>query len=188
MILVGLVGPIGAGKTTLAQRLVDQWGFTRIGFADVLKAEVARTIPQTLRAYVRAIYPDIAEENVLGHIHRLLWVKRDDFSRSLLQEWGTELRRAEDPDYWVRQWANQARGLPRVVADDVRFPNEAQMIHTLGGSLVRVQRASSTVAALHASETALADWHAVDHHLVNDGTIEEWLVEADRLAKAIGAG
>ena len=188
MILVGLVGPIGAGKTTLAQRLVDQWGFTRIGFADVLKDEVARTIPRTLRAYVRAMYPDTAEENVASNVLQLLWLTRDEFSRSLLQEWGTELRRAEDPDYWVRQWVIQAKSFSRVVTDDVRFPNEAQMIHTMGGSLVRIQRASCVVDALHTSETALANWHAIDHRLVNDGTIEELLVETDRLAKAVGAG
>ena len=188
MILIGLIGPIGAGKTTLAQRLVDQWGFTRIGFADVLKDEVARTIPRTLRAYVRAMYPDTAEENVDGHVHRLLWLARDEFSRSLLQEWGTELRRADDPDYWVRQWVDRARPFPRVVVDDVRFPNEAQMIHTLGGMLIRVQRTSAASPQTHPSETALATWQAIDHRLVNDGTIEEWLVEADRLAKAIGAG
>lgn len=194
MILVGLIGLIGAGKTTVAQRLVTQWGFARISYSDALKDEVARTLPWTLRAYLKVSDPSIrerapfaTEEEWAAWIYRLLWVRRDEVARSLLQEWGTELRRREDPEYWVRQWTARARHVQKVVADDVRFPNEAEQIRALGGTLVRVTRPALDSRSTHLSETALRDWTVVEAHLVNDGTLEDLEVETDRLAKALGA-
>lgn len=62
--------------------------------------------------------------------------------RSGTQHWATEIRREQNPLYWVQKTASTftqmiADGVDTVVTD-VRFPNEAQSILDLGGILVRL--------------------------------------------------
>ena len=198
-IVVGLAGPIGAGKTTVAHRLVEAWGFQRVGFAEGLRDEVLRTIPRTLRAYLRTTTPSIRARDDAGGVTDEEWTgflrtamdaqPRDEFFRAILQEWGTELRRAEHPDYWVKEWARRAAPHPRVAADDGRFLNELDAIRRLGGHLILVTRHRfQTAADSHASEHGLKDFNGWDFRLVNEGTIDDLRADADRIAKAVGAG
>ena len=193
-VIVGIAGAIGAGKTTFAQRLVEAHSFVRVGFGDALKEEVARTLRRTIKAHLRATRPDIRTRDDLGgidetrwdqYIHSALWESRDEFARSLLQEWGTELRRAEDPDYWVRAWEHRVVALPRVVNDNVRFVNEADAIRRLGGFLIKVTRPAWLPQGTHVSESALADWTDYDFTILNDGDLADLVAESDRVAKAI---
>lgn len=62
--------------------------------------------------------------------------------RPLLQWWGTDFRRKQDPNYWVkrlRKTLNDHRPDVALITD-VRFRNEADLIHELGGTLVEVER------------------------------------------------
>jgi hypothetical protein len=59
----------------------------------------------------------------------------------LLQWWGTEYRRRQDPDYWVNKLTEAIPGkLDMVLITDVRFPNEAECIKNRGGYNVKIQR------------------------------------------------
>ena len=78
LVLVSIRAPKGCGKTTAAQYLEREMGFTRISFADPLKD------------LVRHVTMD-------GCIDKV----RD---RGLLQFIGTDYYRTLDPDYWARQW------------------------------------------------------------------------------------
>lgn len=102
-------------------------------------------------------------------------------ARSILQWWGTEYRRAQDPDYWVKAWAREAmkwQGKGKtILVDDVRFPNELAKIRSLGGMVVRIVRPGHEGVNNHESERALDgvdDWDAV---VVNDGTLPEFYVK-----------
>lgn len=71
------------------------------------------------------------------------WIEEPKASvRRLLQVWGTEYRRWQDEDYWVkalRAWLACREPGENVVVDDVRFRNEAELIHERGGLLVRLE-------------------------------------------------
>jgi len=196
-VVIGLAGAIGSGKTTFARRLVEAWGFRRVGFAEGIREEVLRTIPRTVRAYLRAVRPDLRARDDAGGITVEEWTgflrgamdaqPRDEFFRSILQEWGTELRRAEDPDYWVKQWERRIVQYQRVVADDARYLIEVDAIRRAGGHLITISRHRfNTVADSHASEHGLRDFNDWDFRLVNEGTIEDLWADADRIAKAVG--
>jgi hypothetical protein len=60
----------------------------------------------------------------------------------------------------------------KVVFADVRFPNEANIIKKLGGTVVRINRDGNQAANQHISETALDNFD-FDHYLDNNGSIEE---------------
>jgi len=111
--IVGLVGAAGAGKDAVAEILVRRHEFVRIAFADALKT--------------------IAKDALGWDGHK------DARGRRLLQVLGTEAGRGYNPLVWVQKiqadprWTN-----PRVVISDVRFQNEADMIHAEGGRVLRV--------------------------------------------------
>jgi hypothetical protein len=94
--------------------------------------------------------------------------------RVLLQWYGTEYRRAQDKDYWVKRGMYSAAnsGADLVVFDDVRFPNEYTYIGAAGGVRVKVSRLGwKSDVPEHESETALND-HAFDVSLaVADGRL-----------------
>ncbi len=105
--------------------------------------------------------------------------------RRILQWWGTEYRRAQDPDYWTKAWGRKVEGLDlakmHVLVDDVRFINELQVIKEHGGLVVKIERPGFEGANNHASETSLDDYHAWDGVLVNDGSLSDFKAKATEL-------
>lgn len=106
----------------------------------------------------------------------------------LLQRVGTEIVRAEDPGAWVRTlyWTVDENPSPFVLVTDVRFPDEADFIHQMGGVLIKVSRlnddgtfyVSPDRPATHSSETALDGYNGWDFHIQSrsvDQTREEAL-------------
>lgn len=129
-VIVGFSGPIGCGKTTAATAL-EQIGFTRVRFAGPLKAMMA-----ALGLGTREIDGDRKELSCA-----LLGGKTPRFAMQTLgTEWGRE---TIHDNIWINAWCNGVNSLPDgdpVVVDDVRFPNEAQAIHDLGGIVIGVSR------------------------------------------------
>ena len=131
MKILGLCGHAGSGKDHLASKLKlgGFYGFVeRVALADELRLE-------------------LEEELGLGHRHRNnpLWNKPYSESvRWILQHYGSEFRRAQDPEYWVRKTQNHILDIEQegvidlVVMTDVRFANEAEMIRDLDGRIVEV--------------------------------------------------
>jgi len=82
--------------------------------------------------------------------------------RQMMQTLGTEWGRScIHPDLWVMVAEGIARKQLKsgqnVVIDDVRFPNEAEMIRRLGGELWLVERPGVYYDGDHSSEGALTD-------------------------------
>lgn len=105
-------------------------------------------------------------------------------SRKLQQSLGTSWGRdVVHPDLWrllARDRVNYARGrgVP-VVIDDMRFPNELDLVRELGGRPVRIVRPGTAVPEKHPSEGQL-DRVEMDE-LVNSGTVAELIEQAECL-------
>lgn len=193
--LIGMAGMQGAGKDYmydwLRLKLEDQW-VTRIAFADGVREEVAREVLDAIGIGS----PDFLKTANLGS-----WKKPyTDGQRFILQQWGTEFRRAQDPDYWVKHGMQRVakewkKGADLVVITDVRFANEAEAIRSAGGYVcqvvagpgVRAERNGVTMEAMkaqskHASE--MIDF-TCDFIISNNGG--EPVLEP-RLRKVLGIG
>ena len=125
MKLLGLTGPAAAGKDYTYETLSSLYtDVHRVSLADELRFEI------------QAILNDGRDMNAL-------WQKPyTDPVRWILQHYGTEYRRAQDPDYWVNKveetiWGFHGEQI--VVVTDVRFANEADLIRELGGLVVEVR-------------------------------------------------
>lgn len=177
-LVIGLHGPNGSGKTTVARRLVEMWGFERVGTGDAIKEEALRHFRATLKA---DLWSRRGQEPTEEEVRAAVWIEKTPVSLALLQDLGM-YRRRDEPDFWVKAWQARAEGPPRVVDDNLRFPNEAEAVRHMGGWLVKIHRPG--IIGGHETEHALADWEGYDWTIENDGDLDDLIAEADRLAMA----
>lgn len=189
-LLIGLTGRALAGKDTVACFL-RYAGWEAIAFADALRIEVAEAFAIPIEMLTDRIGKDQSARCLAaGCCHRPDWLHfcaSEEHSlieprspRWVMQRWGTEFRRAADDRHWVRQveaWVHAKRlHSPRtsLVITDVRMPNEAEMIRSLGGTIVRVHRPGAGLVehdtAHHASEVHSQIVADLDLH--NDGSLQ----------------
>ncbi len=115
----------------------------------------------------------------------------------LLQWWGTEYRRTQDPEYWTRQWKVAINPKANIVlTTDMRFLNEAWTVKSVGGFTVQVNRKNAdgtmfvdpTRPANHVSETQL-DGYNFDYQMtVKTGDLvllEEWAITLVHYLRAL---
>jgi len=150
---VALVGKMHAGKSTVAG-IFKEAGFTPVSLADEVK-ELA-----VVAANAVQIRPSVYMPRRISLIDRQDLDKSKSIYRGLLQWIGTYGRERISADIWVKifeakyltQGANQL-----LVIDDMRFPNEANMLRTKGFSIVRIERPDAerkaSVARSFRSET-----------------------------------
>lgn len=140
------------GKDTAAQAIVKAFNAVQVNFADALKREVNYAISDTgsVETLLKHGYGDI--------FNFPAWVVPEESPSfadplcplgkhpKLLQWWGTEYRRAQDPLYWVKKWKEQVEYAENYVGDmvfvtaDARFLNEVKAVKEVGGYTCRVVR------------------------------------------------
>ena len=161
--LIGLYSHApGSGKSTVA-KMLDSVTFS---FADPLRDFVARTLT-SLGHDGFDLVRNHKEEKILG-----IGVTPRQMMQTLGTEWG---RACVHPDLWVMIAEFESKNWLRsvnVTFDDVRFPNEADMIRRLGGELWLVDRPGVVYEGSHASEGALIDV-LPDSVINNSGDLEQ---------------
>lgn len=174
--IIGIVGYIGAGKSTVADVLVREHRYHKFAFADALKDAVATifTWPRGLLEGDSNASRTFREKVDPWWSHKLGY---EVTPRLILQRMGTEACRHGIADnIWIAALEKRIQGYEDVVISDCRFPNEIDFIRSVGGVIVRVKRgedpSSEELASKHVSETA---WNYVVPDIVidNDGTVEE---------------
>jgi hypothetical protein len=170
MDIIAFTGSKRAGKTTAAQYFLDQ-GYTLVSFKSPILEEVIKNFPDLLMFFSRLYGMDVAT----------LLVQKPAGVRELLQNYGTDLRRSEDPDYWVNAWHAKVNALGgKIVVDDIRFLNEAEAIKDFGGKIIRVTRDTGIEPDKHISEVEMSQIQ-VDAEIENNGTVEELYNKLEKL-------
>lgn len=156
--VIGLTGYAGAGKSTVAEYLVNAHGFERVSFAAPLK-KMLRTLDPIIG---NTVTKTVSQSSVHPtHLSELAEtensIKAGPFGpeyRRLLQVLGTDCIRAVDEDFWVKAALKQMDNPEgKYVFDDVRFPNEAKVIQSLTpAGLWYVERPGVHAANGHSSE------------------------------------
>jgi hypothetical protein len=169
--LIGLAGLAGVGKSTVALHLVKRRGFERYRMAGPLK-EMARQLGLT--------HDQIDGANKEEPIDWLDGVTPRHIMQTLGTEWGRNLIHR---DMWIRIAERRVKGMmaggdtglfrgDNVVIDDIRFENEVEMVHRLGGKVYRIigRPPSLFTVAQHISE---AQDFKVDGTIENNGSVED---------------
>jgi hypothetical protein len=195
-LLVGITGVKRSGKGSVA-KFIGEWcareqlSFAQRGLADEVKWAVAKL-------FWPSISRDLAVQEMdrLKNTSHLVEAYTghsvdDSFSewRELLERMGTEVGRSWGEDFWLDlllptgvapgafhwpAWRESFYVGPEQHADvavvhDVRFPNEAQRVHALGGKVWHLMRPDHEPYG-HASNQDLAAPFA-DTHIANDGDL-----------------
>ena len=180
MEIVGLSGYARSGKDEAAKVLVEEFGFTRVAFADKLREVLYALNPIVSFGVYENFHWDYSKNvHVQDVTDECGWdgykeTEHGPEIRRLLQRLGTEAGRQT---LWDSIWVDAAlTGHPedaRLVVTDCRFPNEAQAIKDRGGVVWRISREGVGPANSHPSETSLDDWN-FDAWVDNNGTLDEY--------------
>lgn len=168
--IVGLTGLPRAGKDTFAERLCKVHGYTRLAFADPLKAAAAVLLDR----------PEAQMHGADGFDREAVLPEWGFSTRWFLQKLGTECMRHQiGADFWLDRLRIELtrRNPQRVVIPDCRFENEAALVRDLGGIVVEIRR-PGTVGSGHVSDRGII----ADTLVGNSGTISDLHRAADRIA------
>jgi hypothetical protein len=175
--IIGLSGYAQTGKDTVAQHLVEHYGYTRIAFADPIR-EALLVLNPTITDI-----PELPGASI-QQLHKLGWefLKQNSPQvRGLLQRFGTEVARDMwGQDFWVDLAMKKADATDKVIITDVRFPNEYDAIKNAGGQVWRVEKIGVSAVNGHPSETAL-DNHFFDRVITNLGSKDDLYATLDYL-------
>lgn len=194
--LIGILGRMNSGKGTVADELVEVYGFRQDSFAATLK-----DITSQIFGWDREMLSGSSTESREFREEVDQWWSEKlgipNFTpRLALQLIGTDVFRNNfHENIWVLSAMRRYDQDENVVISDCRFPNEVQAIRELGGRIVRVDRGETpfwwevakkaaagdeeAIAEMakphinvHASEWAWAN-EIPDELIRNDGTLQQ---------------
>ena len=176
--IIGLYSPAAqSGKSTVAKFLAQECGYEVVPFAQTLK--------EMLIPMLKALGYSDDEAYRLVHVDKAVVVPRAEVSvRHMLRTLGTEWGRScIHPEVWLRCWEERIKPYTLVVADDVRFPNEAKLVRRLGGELWCVKRPGVLRTHEHASEGGLDTYPHFTKLIANDGSLSDLVDKLRTLAQ-----
>lgn len=175
--LIGLVGNKGVGKDTVANYVVSKYHFTKVAFATPLK-QTCQAIYDLDECYFND--PKLKEE-LVPH-----WGLTP---RVMMQRIGTDIIRANlGDDFWLKHMTRKLSTIttPNVIITDVRFGNEADLVTSLGGVLIRIQSLDSDTSDSHVSEqlqSIITDFSLLSDH--SPGGLQKLYSDIDVLLEMI---
>lgn len=166
--LIGFSGKKGSGKSYFADYLVNHKLFIKLSFASPLKE-------------ITKILFNLSDEDVKDPIKKeLINPKFNASPRELMQWLGTDIMREEfnkkfnySGSIWIDSVKDKVKTLldnnKDVVIDDVRFQNEVDMIHSLGGIVINLRNdldnTLNNSTSIHSSENQKLTFN---YEFVND--------------------
>lgn len=102
--------------------------------------------------------------------------------RDFLQKFGTEVGRAINPNIWLNVVKNKIDKNKHTIIADVRFVNECDMIHEMGGIIIRLER-NTGIIDKHISETELDGYEEFDYVVENNGSLGDLIRILDNIVK-----
>lgn len=165
--LIGIAGPAGSGKNTVADIIADQHDCVQYSFAAPLKQMLQLGLGLT-----RHDTDGYRKEQV----HPVYGKSTRQMMQTLGTEWG---RNMVHPDIWVMATADYCTALHKenqrlaIVLTDVRFNNEADWVRNQGGIIIHLSRPSAAPVAEHASEKPVNYIEDVDFIIHNDGDLDD---------------
>jgi hypothetical protein len=141
--IVTVSGLIGEGKGTVADMLVDKYGFRKDSFAATLKDATA-----AIFGWERHLLEgDTNESREFRETEDEWWTKNLDMGHSVTPRWvlqniGTEVfRKNFHSDIWVLSAMRKHLDTnDNIVFPDARFPNEFEWVKEFGGYTIVVER------------------------------------------------
>lgn len=167
-VIIGITGPAGSGKDTVAQYFVKHFGYTRYALADPIKETV------------NALY-GWNNRHAFGDLKEVVDPRWGVSPRYVYQRFGTEvMRELGGSDFWIKVCEMRTRLFRKIVVPDIRFNNEAEWVRK-HGVLLHVVASGRGIKPVcnHTSENGVTFNTCRDIVIDNDGTLEDLQVTLD---------
>jgi dephospho-CoA kinase len=181
--LIGIAGKKGSGKDTIADYICKNYNYIKYSFATPLK--------QTLQTMFNLTNKQLYDEKEKEIVDK----RYGKSPRELMQWFGTDIMRDQltkfMPSMGENLWVNHfeefylensvKENVPIIIAD-VRFQNEIDVIHKLGGVIIRIDRFGLTNIDTHITEqTDTLHLGGNDFIIQNDSTLNNLYKKIDKL-------
>lgn len=176
----GVLGRKRSGKSTVAECLREQYGYTVLGFADPLR-ELARRVNPIIDNDGKNDPVHYAPAEKWHGYERMkdMWPE----SRIFLQDLGNGVREVFGDRTFINELEHRLGYVEgSVVVPDVRYPNEVESLIRHGFWTVRVERPGLDDSDTHISETALDGYYA-DFLIKNTGSLQDLKQQVDELVR-----
>ena len=154
-------GRFGTGKDTIADYIVNEYGYEKKAFAD------------DMRLFLGS-YMGVTKE----HKHY----------RKKMQMCGTDIvRNLVDEEFWLNRLLEQIKH-PLIVVSDARFINEVEGLKKQGFTIIRVvsdKIRREQIGTNHRSETELDDYNLWDYVIENNDSLEDLYKQVDIFMKQV---
>lgn len=168
--LLGIAGPKNSGKDTFANRFKLYMPCISRAFAEPVK----RTCQQLYLLTENQLYDTEEKERIDPR-----WGLSP---RQMFQQLGTNyIRNQIDPNFFLKHfeiWYHQQPSDTNIIIPDVRFQNEVDLIHRLGGKVVYIYRPFLS-EDLHESEISATQLNHIDYYIENCGTLSQFYKAID---------
>ena len=170
--IIGVTGLIASGKDSVGKILTEQYGFTKLYFAEPVYQAVWELNP-----WIRVSFSSGHFRKLQDIVDEYGWEKaKRNFPeiREYLKTIGYDIgRMIIGVDSWIKILDEKVKSLPPntdVVITDVRFVNEEWYVHNQGGTLWRTVRPGVGLSTKHLSESGQKDLQ-VDDTINNNGDL-----------------
>lgn len=186
--LIGFMAKKQHGKDTAADYLVQKYDYSKLSFADPLKEGCRQLF-------------GFNDEQLYGGKKEEIDPFWGISPRTVLQFVGTDLCRREmdriipgiGNGFWVsslkKKYIDMKKSNPnvKVVVSDVRFQNEVDAIHELGGTVVKVERTGfgENDKDNHESEKNIDLINDYDHLIKNDSSLASFYNKLDKMKDSL---
>jgi len=175
MSLIGFLAKKRHGKDTAANYLVENYNYKKITFAGPLKDACKMLFGFT-------------DEQLYGNLKEV----KDEFwgisPRTAFQYLGTDVFRKDvykimphiKNNFWVyklkHKYITEIKKNPKskITIADVRFQNEVDIVHELGGIIIKIYRPNMKDTSNHIAENAIDNIKNYDVLIENTGTIKDF--------------
>ena len=142
--IIGICGFQGAGKDTMANILIEKYGFIKFSYASTLKDVIS-----ILFGWPRQLLEgDTTESRIWRETVDDWWSAKLDIPqltpRMVMQKIGTDLfRKHFNENIWIYIVEKKIMdiGLSKnIIITDCRFPNEIELLRNLGGQIIHIHK------------------------------------------------
>ena len=186
MPLIGLLAKKQHGKDTTADYMIEKYKYKKLSLASPLKEGC------------RFLF-NFNDEQLYGNRKEEVDPFWGVTPRTIFQYLGTDIFRKDinkiipgiDENFWVNCMKNKYQNFTkenpdgRYVISDVRFQNEVDTVHELGGIVIKIERPDMLSNDSHESETNIDKIKNYDFLLDNGGTMDELYKKIDKLDNII---